>query len=112
MSKINNYEELIAERHRLEGEIQRQKAILKTEINTVKSKLEPLGDVISFLGIFKKKEAGPSSLLKTGLSMGIDLLVRDNLLAKAGWVARAVLPVILKGVSKQLMKKKVTAGNN
>ncbi len=106
MSKINNYEDLIIERSRLELEIQRQKAILKMEMNEVKAKLEPLGDLISFMGIFKKKDVGTSSLLKTGVSMGIDLLVRDNLLAKAGWIVRTLLPVILKGISNQFISKK------
>ncbi len=106
MMKINNYTELVAERIRLQQELQKQKSFFKAEINEVKTKLEPLRDIISFFGIFKAKNVGTSSILKTGLSMGIDLLVRDNLLSKANWVARAVLPVILKGISNQIIKKK------
>ncbi len=106
MTQISNYTELRAERIRLEGELRKQKAILKSEIRSVKEKLEPVGDVISFLGIFKKKETGTQSLLKTGVSLGIDLLVRDKLLSKAGWIMRAVLPLVLKGISNQFIKKK------
>ncbi len=106
MTRISNYTELRAERIRLEGELRNQKAILKSEIQSVKEKFEPVGDIISFLGIFKKKEAGTQSLLKTGVSLGIDLLVRDKLLSKAGWIVRAVLPFVLKGISNQFIKKK------
>lgn len=108
MTKISNYTELVAERIRLEEELKKHKLFFKGEINEVKEKLEPIRNVMSFLGILKSKNvsAGPSSILKTGLSMGIDLLVRDNLLSKAGWITRAVLPVIIKGISKQFINKK------
>ena len=56
MTRISNYTELRAERIRLEYELRNQKALLKSEIRVVKEKLEPVGDIISFLGIFKKKE--------------------------------------------------------
>ena len=108
MTKINNYTELVAERIRLQEELKKQKLFFKGEINEVKTKLEPIRNVMSFLGIIKSKNAaiGPSSILKTGLSMGIDLLVRDKLLSKAGWITRAILPVIIKGISKQFINKK------
>lgn len=109
MSKINNYEELIAERARLEALLQKQKASIKQEVNEVKAKLEPLSNVVSFLGIFKKPNAGSSLLLNTGLSMGIDLLVRNTPLAKVGWLARTILPAVVKGISNQLLKKNVAS---
>ena len=106
MTRISNYKELVAERVRLEEDLQNQKSNLKAELNLIKAKLEPFGDLISLLGIFKKKDVGTSSLLKTGVSMGIDLLVRDNILAKAGWMVRTLLPVVLKGISNQFINKK------
>lgn len=113
MTKINNYEELVAERIRLQLELQKQKAFFKSEINEVKAKFEPIGDVISFLGIFKKKSAevaGTSSILKTGVSMGIDLLVRDKL-SKANWIVRSLVPAALKGISNLIIRKKTSSNN-
>ena len=106
MTKINNYEELVAERIRLQNELLKQKSFFKAEINEVKTKLEPIGDVISFLGIFRGKNTASPSLLKTGVSMGIDLLVRDKL-SKANWVIRSLIPAVLKGISNQIIKKKM-----
>jgi len=106
MTKISNYTELVAERIRLETELQNQKAALKTEMKLVKEKFEPFIDLISVLGIFKRKDSGTSSLLKTGLSIGIDLLVRDNLLSKANWASRIILPAILKVFSNQFVNTK------
>lgn len=106
MTTISSYKDLVAERTRLEGELQNQKLAFKAEIEEVKSKLEPITDTISMLGLVKGKQGEKSSLLQTGLSMGIDLLVRDNLLARAGWATRIVLPAVLKGFSKLLMNKR------
>lgn len=112
MSKINNYEELVAERRRLETDLQKLIAVLKTEMNAMRVKLEPLGDLISFSGIQGKKEAGTLSLLKAVVSIGIDLLARDNLLVKAGWMARVLFPAVLKSISKQFIAKKPILNNN
>ena len=108
MTRINNYSELVTERVRLQEALRNQKAVLKTELNSIKATLEPVGDVLSLFGMFKRKDSGTSSLLKTGVAIGIDLLVRDKLLSKASWVTRAVLPVVLKGISNLFIKKKTT----
>jgi hypothetical protein len=106
MMPISNYKELVAERIRLEAALRNQKADLKSEIESIKQKLKPVGDVIALLGIFKRKDAPVSSILKTGASLGIDWLVRDKLLSRAGWITRAVLPMILKNISNLWIRKK------
>lgn len=93
MSRINNYTELMAERKNLEANLRVQKATLHTQINTLRERFEPLAKVVSFLGGFNKRPG--NSLLKIGTNMGIALLVR-NKLAKTGWLAKLILPFILK----------------
>ena len=105
MKTISNYKELVAERTRLEAELRNQKLIIKAEIEEIKSKFEPIGDVISMLGIAKGKDGEKSSVLQTGVSRGIDFLVRDNLLARAGWATKVLLPAALKGFSKFFLNK-------
>ncbi len=105
MSRINNYQELVAERIRLQEQLQRQKAVLKTEMNKIKTRLEPFTDFVSFLGIFKQKEEGSSSLLKTGMSVGIDLL-GSKLMTGTNWITRFVVPFIVKGIASRLLIKK------
>jgi hypothetical protein len=60
---------------------------------------------MSSLGFLKGKDGEQSSLLKKGMSMGIDFLVRDNMLSRAGWATKIVLPAVLKGVSKLFFNK-------
>lgn len=93
MSKINNYEELMAERRRLEADLHSQKVFLNTQFNTIREKFEPMGKFIAFLTGFKNNPG--SSLLKIGSNVGIELLLRQKL-AKAGWLAKLMLPFVLK----------------
>jgi hypothetical protein len=105
MNKINNYQELVAERIRLEGELQLQKAVLTTEMTAIKNQLEPLVDFVSILGVFKKKENGISPLIKIGVSLGIDLL-SGKLLAQSNWLTRGVLPNLIKGLVNRFSSRK------
>jgi hypothetical protein len=105
INNITNYKELVAERTRLEMELQNQKLALKAEIDEAKTKLEPIAYAMSSLGFLKGKDGEQSSLLKKGMSMGIDFLVRDNMLSRAGWATKIVLPAVLKGVSKLFFNK-------
>lgn len=102
MNKISNYEELIAERKNLEANLRTQKLYLNTQINTIKQRFEPVAKVISFLTGFKNHPG--SSLLKMGSNVGIELLVRQKL-AKAGWLAKLVLPFILKFTAAKTIDK-------
>ena len=103
MQKINNFEDLIRERRRLEGDLLIQKATLREALNELKVRLEPLAEFASIV-VGNNKETGAPSLLKTGVSIGIDLLLRYNLLARAGWVARAVLPIVVKGFLNRFIR--------
>jgi len=102
MNKISNYEELVAERKNLEANLRSQKAYLNGKISAIKEKFEPISKIIAFIGGFKSNPG--SSLLKVGSSVGIELLVRQKL-AKAGWLAKLVLPFILKFTAAKTIDK-------
>jgi uncharacterized protein (DUF2342 family) len=97
MTKISTYEELVAERKRLEGELLVQKAYIKSKVTAIKEKFEPIGKIISFFGGTKNSNNSSkgSALLKLGSTVGIDLLIGQKL-KKAGWLTRMILPVIMK----------------
>lgn len=98
MSRINNYDELVAERKKIEYQISQEKALLSEGINEIKEKLEPFLYLLPVLNIFKKKPAN-NSVLKFIASFGIDLLVGQRLLSKSSWLTRLLVPMALKGVS-------------
>ena len=103
MTRISNYEDLKLEKARLHNNLLSQKAELRHQILVVKDRVEPLLNVISFLGIFKKKEN--DSLLKMGIKTGVELLAHTTMLSKAGWVSKLVIPFVLKGISSTVVDK-------
>lgn len=107
MRKINNYEELILEQTRLEIDLQNQKTVLKAEITSLKTRLEPIKNFVAFLRIFKPPGTENSSLLKSGISFGMDLLVSGKL-SKANWLLRILSPLALKGITNKLINTKTS----
>jgi hypothetical protein len=104
MNKISNYEDLILERKRLESDLAHYKAIITGELDEIKHKVEPITDVVSFFSP-SKNPPGNSRLLQAGANLGIELLVRQKFLSKAGWLTKLVLPFILKKVSSRAIEK-------
>lgn len=104
MNKISNYEDLILERKRLESDLAHHKAIITRELDEIKHKVEPITDVVSFFSP-SKNPAPNNKLLQAGANLGIELLVRQKLLSKAGWLTKLVLPFILKKVSSRAIEK-------
>lgn len=101
MSRINNYEELVAERRRVQGKIVEQKLSIHQDIRDLKEKLEPLFSLLPVLNIFSGKRPN-NSFLKGVTSLGIDLLAGPKL-AKANWLVRLFVPMFLKGISSQAL---------
>ena len=104
MNKISNYEDLILERKRLESDLAHYKAIITRELDEIKHKVEPITDVVSFFSP-SKNPPGNNRLLQAGANLGIELLVRQKFLSKAGWLTKLVLPFILKKVSSRAIEK-------
>jgi hypothetical protein len=104
MSKINNYEDLVLERKRLESELVHCKSVIIREIDEIKHKIEPITDVVSFFST-SRNPPGNNKLLQAGANLGIELLVRQKLLSKAGWLTKLVLPFILKKFSNRAIEK-------
>ena len=105
MNKINNYEDLILERKRLESDLAHSKMIITRELDEIKHKVEPITDVVSFFSPSKHPSGNNNKLLQAGADLGIELLVRQKLLSKAGWLTKLVLPFILKKVSSRAIEK-------
>lgn len=105
MSKINNYEELVLERKKLESDLAHYKAIINSEVSNLKHKFEPITDVVSFFSPSKSPAKHNNTLLQAGTNIGIELLVRQKLLSKAGWFTKLVVPFILKKISSKAIEK-------
>ena len=105
MNRINNYEELVLERKKLEAELVHYRSIIDGEIHEIKEKLEPITNVVSFFSSSPKNPAQNNKLWQAGTNLGIELLVRQKLLSKAGWLTKLVLPFILKKISTKAIER-------
>lgn len=111
-SAIHSYEELQHEKIRLEGLLRIQKEQLRTDIGLLKKQLEPATAILRTVGMFtgSKNADGKSNtkpgLLKLGLDLGIDLLLRGTVFRKAGFVTRMAMPVLLRNFSSNIASGK------
>lgn len=98
MKKFNTFDEVVIERKRLESDLIRQQAFVRTEFAEFRQKLNPLGRMLSFIGRFGSSNSNNSptgNLLKLGSNIGIDFLIGRKL-KSAGWMARVALPFLMK----------------
>lgn len=110
MSKINNYDELLAERRRLENQIYEQKLVIKQDFSDLKSKMEPFLNLLPVMNIFRNKKTS-HPLLNSVTSLGIDLL-GQRLLSKTNWIARVIIPLITKVVTSRVISKDTVSNNS
>ena len=92
MTRINNYNELVAERMRIEGEIERSKAAIAEGIHEIKVKFEPFLYLLPVLSVFKSKP----SILKVVATLALNTLASKNLLPKSTWLTRFIIPIVKK----------------
>lgn len=104
MNRISNYDELVAARIMTETIIADRKRMIHERIEDLKEKVAPLFMVLPALNVFQKKDAPNSSVLKTGASLAIDLLVGQRLLGKSSWIARLFVPMLLKTISSRVIE--------
>jgi hypothetical protein len=106
MTKISSYKELVIERQRIEQELALQKAQINEEIQEIKDKLKPVTGILSFFNT-SKKQSLKSTAMQVGANIGIDVLLRNTLLGKAGWLSRLIVPFIAKKISSKVIEKTV-----
>jgi hypothetical protein len=101
MNKFNTFEDLVLERKRLQADLVRQKDFLRAEMIEIRDRLTPIAKVLSFFARLGHPENSTASrLLKIGSNVGIDLLIGQKL-KKAGWLAKLVLPLVMKFTARR-----------
>lgn len=108
MKKISNYHDLVAEKHRLNQKIDLLRREIDLEVHEIKERLKPVAKILGLLGVGAVAKAASNgtgnSLLKMGGNLAVDLLVGPKL-AKAGLIARVVVPPLLRSVTSRLFSR-------
>lgn len=105
--KIETYDDLLAEKARLEELAKAQKALVKDDFELVKDGVRPIGRTISnAYSLIHSLTSRPktSPLVNLGLDFGVELLVKRMLLANSGWLVRVVVPYLVRNYSAKLLK--------
>ena len=126
LQKITNYDDLQAERRRLEELIKGQKILIRHDLDEIKNdveskfleikheaeeKFKPVVDASRFVKKLTVPETRNQTLLSIGTNVTLDLLIR-KFFAKSSILVQILLPTLVKNYSTHVvfnMMKKIAA---
>ena len=100
--KIKTYEDLEEEKLRLLSVMKTQESVIRTDIAGLKENMKPLGTAFDTINKLTTRD-NRVPMFNLGIEMGIDLLVRRVLLARAGWFTKIVVPFVIKNYSSHIL---------
>lgn len=103
MKTINSIDDLRNERIRLKAELQLTENAIKKDFEKITTELRPIRMIIKTISNLVQSDDG---IFKQGIGTGIDLLIRDTILSKAGWITKTIVPFILKNLTMNLIDDK------
>ena len=109
MNKIQTYDDLLAEKAELERLLIDQKAIIRQDIAALKEELKPAAAVLKFLGKITAKDKS-NSLLKLGVSVASDVMLRNVVLAKSGWLTKLIVPYVARTLGSSALSNSKAGG--
>lgn len=95
---INNYDDLLAEKQRLEAILAVQKDVLRKDVKEIKEQMQPAIGAVKFISKLTTKDTS-NSLLNLGADTMINTLLNKFALGRAGFLTRIILPYITKNFS-------------
>jgi len=104
MSKIRTYKDLLEEEQRLQQLLKTQEILIREDLVNMKENLEPIKRVYDQVHkVFTRDNRVP--VFNIGLEIGIDMLLRRFLLARAGWFAKTFVPYIVKNYASHIISE-------
>ena len=108
MSKIRTYQDLLEEKKHLEDELGNKRELIRKDVAGLKEEWRPITDLLSSLGkITTKGKTNP--LLAIGIDIIGEVLVKNILLTRSGWITRLVVPFLAKNFSTHILNKDGTS---
>jgi hypothetical protein len=102
MSKIRNYKDLLLEEQRLQQVLKSQEILIREDLVSLKENLEPIKKVYDQVHkVFTRDNRVP--VFNIGLELGIDMLLRRFILARAGWFAKTFVPYVVKNYASHII---------
>lgn len=96
--KIRSYDDLEREEELLEELLLAQKQLVQLDIEQLKAQLKPAHAALQiFSKITKADKSNP--LLTQGANTAIDFILKKVVLARAGWITKLLVPLVVKNYS-------------
>jgi hypothetical protein len=106
LQNIHSYEELLAERKRLEELIRYQKTIIQVDIDQLKDELKeemrPAVEAANFVKKITTKETRNETMISMGSNLVVDLIIR-RLFAKSHFLIQMAVPALLKNYTSHVV---------
>jgi hypothetical protein len=102
---IRNHDDLLAEKARLKSLLLVQKNQLRRSWEGIEEELEPATKLLGSLSLFSSKKSD-NPLLKLGMDLGIDMVMRKTLFRQAGLLTRLGAPILVRNLVSNLFDKK------
>jgi hypothetical protein len=102
---IRNHDDLLAEKARLKSLLLVQKNQLRRSWEGIEEELEPATKFLGSLSLFSSRKSD-NPLLKLGLDLGIDMVMRKTLFRQAGLLTRLGAPILVRNLVSNLFNKK------
>jgi hypothetical protein len=103
--KIATYQELIAEKHELQRQLEFKKNQIREDFLALKQEVSPALKVASVLGKVTTRDPRNNVVLQTGANLAIDWATR-KFFPKANFLVKMVAPFLLKNYASHFLKKK------
>lgn len=100
--KIRSYDDLEREEQLLEELLQAQKQLVQLDIQQLKGQLKPASMALQFVSKLTTMDKS-NPLLNQGANTAIDFLFKKIVLARAGWITRLLVPLVIKNYSSHFI---------
>jgi hypothetical protein len=111
MRTIKTYGDLLAEKEELTALLSIQKEFIRQDVKNLREELKPVSHVVDVLGkITTKDKSNPA--LAFGVDLAGDLLIKNTLLRRGGWLTRLIVPFVFKNLSSHLLAAKTRTSSS
>ncbi|WP_290797760.1 hypothetical protein [Flavihumibacter sp. UBA7668] len=105
INPIRTHRDLLEEKARLKSLLVIQKNQVRQDWMGIEEELEPATKLVGSLGMFTSTKSN-NPLLKLGLDLGIDILLRRTLFKNTGLLTRLGAPILVRNLATNLFDKK------
>jgi len=101
---IRTYQDLENERKRLEDVVAYHKEQIRINIEGIREDLRPITKAVTFVRNFTHPD-NSNPLFKTAANLLVDGVIKNLVLARAGWLTKLLAQPVLKNLSHSLLAR-------